>query len=86
MDNQQRPAGSSAQCYMAAWMGGGSGGEWIHVYAWLSPFTVHLKLSPRCQSTIPQYKMKSLFLSTKEILRILKYAILYYICEVPFAM
>ena len=26
------------------------------------------------------------FLSTKEILCILKYAILYYICEVPFAM
>ena len=20
------------------------GGEWIHVYVWLSPFTVHLKL------------------------------------------
>ena len=25
-------------------MGGGFGGEWIHVYVWLSPFTVHLKL------------------------------------------
>ena len=23
---------SSAQCYVAAWMGGESGGEWIHVY------------------------------------------------------
>ena len=21
------------------------GGEWVHVYVWLSPFTVHLKLS-----------------------------------------
>ena len=21
------------------------GGEWIHVYAWLSPFAVHLKIS-----------------------------------------
>ena len=36
---------NSAQCYMAAWMGGEFGGEWIHVYVWLSPFTVHLKLS-----------------------------------------
>ena len=24
-------------------MGGESGGEWIYVYVWLSPFTVHLK-------------------------------------------
>ena len=22
--------------------------EWIHVYAWLSPFAVHLKLSQHC--------------------------------------
>ena len=26
-------------------MGGASGGEWIHVCVWLSPFAVHLKLS-----------------------------------------
>ena len=26
----------SAQCYVAAWMGGGFGGEWILVYIWLS--------------------------------------------------
>ena len=37
--------GNSARCYVAAWMGGELGGEGIHVYAWLSPFTVHLKLS-----------------------------------------
>ena len=37
--------GNSAQCYVAAWMGGDCGGEWIHVYVWLSPFAVHLKLS-----------------------------------------
>ena len=71
--------GNSAQCYMAAWMGGEFGGGsvqfrsvarscpnlcdpmtritpglpvhhhlpelWIHVYVWLSPFAVHLKLS-----------------------------------------
>ena len=30
--------GSSAQCYVAAWMDGEFGGEWIHVYVWLSPF------------------------------------------------
>ena len=37
--------GDSVQCYVAAWMGGEFGGEWIHVYVWLSPFAVHLKLS-----------------------------------------
>ena len=37
--------GNSAQCYVAAWMGGESEGEWIHVYVWLSCFAVHLKLS-----------------------------------------
>ena len=36
---------NSAQCYVAAWMGGKIGKEWIHVYAWLSPFAVHLKLA-----------------------------------------
>ena len=29
-------------------VGGRFGGEWTHVYVWLSPFTVHLKLSQRC--------------------------------------
>ena len=38
----------SAWCYMAAWTGGEFGGELIHVYVWLSPFPVHLKLSQRC--------------------------------------
>ena len=40
--------GNSAQCYVAAWMGGESGGEWIHVYVLLSHFAVHLKLSQHC--------------------------------------
>jgi len=40
--------GNSAQCYVAAWMGGESGGEWIHIYVWLSPIAVHLKLSKYC--------------------------------------
>ena len=37
--------GNSAQCYVAVWVGGEFGGEWIHVYVWLSPFAIHLKLS-----------------------------------------
>ena len=37
--------GNFAQYYMAAWMGGESGREWIHVYVWLSFFSVHKKLS-----------------------------------------
>ena len=40
--------GNSAQCYVAAWMGGEFGGEWIHVSVGLSPFAVHLKLSQHC--------------------------------------
>ena len=40
--------GLSAQSYMAAWMEGEFGEEWIHVYVCLSPFTAHLKLSQRC--------------------------------------
>ena len=47
--------GKSAQCYRAAWMGGGC----IHVYVWLSPFAVHLKLSQRCWSVVFQYKTKT---------------------------
>ena len=40
--------GNSARCYVAAWMGGEFGGEWIHVCVRLSPFAVHLKLSGHC--------------------------------------
>ena len=40
--------GNSAQCYVASWMGGELGGEWIHEYVWLRPFSVHLKLSQHC--------------------------------------
>ena len=36
---------NSARCYTAAWMRGWLRGEWIRVYEWLSPITVHLKLS-----------------------------------------
>ena len=30
-------------------MRGEFGGEWIHVYEWLSPFAVQLKLSQYCK-------------------------------------
>ena len=51
MDNQQGHTmlqGNSAQCHVATWRGGDLGEEWIHVYVWLSPFTVQLKLSQYC--------------------------------------
>ena len=51
--------GNSAQCYVAAWMGREFGGEWIHVYVWLSPFAVCLKLLQHCSLVIPLYKIKS---------------------------
>ena len=35
--------GNSAQCYVAVWMEGEFGGEWIHVCVWLNPFTIHMK-------------------------------------------
>ena len=35
----------SARCHRAVWMGGEFRRDWIHVYAWLSPFAVHWKLS-----------------------------------------
>ena len=41
MGSQQGPT----VCYVPVWMGGEFGGEWIHVHVWLSPFSVHLKLS-----------------------------------------
>ena len=40
--------GNSAQCHVAAWMGGAFGGKRIHVYVWLSPFALHLELSQHC--------------------------------------
>ena len=46
--------------YVVSWMGGGFGRGRIYVYEWLSPFTVHRKLSEHYQSAIPQYKIKSL--------------------------
>ena len=36
------------RCHAAAWMEGEFGREWTHVYVWLNPFAVHLKLSQHC--------------------------------------
>ena len=41
-----------AQCYVSAWLGPGFGGEWMHVYVWLSPFAAHLKLPQHCWSVM----------------------------------
>ena len=38
----------SARYYVPACMGGGVGGEWMHVYVWLSPLAAHLKLPQHC--------------------------------------
>ena len=46
--NNQQGTYCIAQCYVATLMGGEFEGEWIHVYVWLSPFTVHMKLSQHC--------------------------------------
>ena len=39
------PSGSLSFLFYKVRAAGGRRGEWIHVHAWLSPFTVHLKLS-----------------------------------------
>ena len=41
-------ARKSAQYYVATPMEKGHGGEWKHIYIWLSPFTARLKLSQHC--------------------------------------
>ena len=50
---------NSAQCYVAAWMGEGFGGEWTHEYVCLSPFAVHLGPSQHCESAVLQCKIES---------------------------
>ena len=61
MDNQQGPTVQHRElCSVLYGSPGGRelGGEWIHVYVWLSPFAVYLKLS-HCQSGTPHYKIKN---------------------------
>jgi len=82
MGNQHWPSystGNSPQCYMAAWMKGGFGREWMQVYVCLSPCTVHLKLSQHCllisytpiqhkqlkkKSVLPMFSSRSFMMSS----------------------
>ena len=50
---------NSSQHYAAVWMGGEFGGEWMHVYVWLSPFAVHLKLSQHCSLAMHANSLQS---------------------------
>lgn len=47
-----------ALCYVAVWMGGESGGEWIHAYVWLNPFAVHLNYDNIINQLYPKTKLK----------------------------
>ena len=40
--------GNTAHCYVATRREVEFGKEWVHVYVWLSPFPVLLKLSQQC--------------------------------------
>ena len=53
------------------------GDEWIHVYAWLSPFAIHLKLSHiviypnrkyKAEKKIKQYRNSNLHSASKAVL------------------
>jgi len=33
--------------------------EWTRIYAWWSPFAIHLKLANHCSLAVLQYEMKS---------------------------
>ena len=39
---------NSTQRYVASWMGGEFGGEWVYAHICLSPLAVHLNLSQHC--------------------------------------
>ena len=61
MDNQQGPSVQKMEfCSMLCGSLDGRkfGRGWIHVYVWLSPFAVHLKLSQCCQSATVHIKLK----------------------------
>ena len=48
-----------AQCYVAVWMEGRFGGEWIYVYVWLSPFSCLAEMIRTLLIGYTQYKIKS---------------------------
>lgn len=47
------------------------GGDWVHVYVWLNPFAIHLKLSQDCLLLLPnpstKLKVKKKFFLTKRV-------------------
>ena len=49
---------NSVQCYVAAWMGGEFGGEWIDAIGW-APLLFTWSHLIVCESVVPQYKIKS---------------------------
>ena len=51
---------NSVQCYVAAWMGGEFGGEWIHAYVWLSPFLFTRNYQNIVNRLYPNTKLKLL--------------------------
>ena len=57
---------------MPASMKGGFGGEWIHVYIWLNPSAVHLKLPHIVNRLYPNAKKKSLKFGGKKYTTIYK--------------
>ena len=72
MDNQQGLRYSTWNSALSAWMGEAFRGEWIHVYTWLSPFPIYLKLSQCSLLTgyipIQKRKLKKIHCLTQFIL------------------
>ena len=54
---------SSAQCYMAAWMGKEFRGEWIQVHVWLSPFNWNYHNTVNRCSRVQNKKLKKIKIS-----------------------
>ena len=51
MSDQQGPNGAQGTLHQVIWQPGWGrefGGEWMHAYAWLSPWAVYLELSQHC--------------------------------------
>ena len=69
-------AGNSAQFCVAAWMGGESGGEGMHVYVWLRPFAA--QRAPETTTTLligytplqnETFNLKNLVFKIKAVLK-----------------
>ena len=66
--------GNSAQDYVAAWMGGEFGGEWIQVYVWLSPFenikTWLISYTPLQNKKLKKYTLNSCVTRASAVLQL----------------